>query len=219
MQTESAYVSVDGRPGSSFLLSQPLNPPDRVTASVFTSVASSAPLLTSNQTRSDTRCLWTVCVSLPVCVHPLATANQSECRCVFLPFPLFPVAGREWQTPHLLVFLWRKMENMTDLNSCWCFSAHRQFWAQIPESMCADSFFQLFPQTETLRTPCRSDPGTRCLSRLGTSIWTHDSVLAPSLRPCLVSLLLTSMAHLQNLLRGRQSGVRTVFSCLRFDSL
>lgn len=76
MQTESAYVSVDGRPGSSFLLSQPLNPPDRVTASVFTSVASSAPLLTFNQTRSDTRCLWTVCFAARV--RASARHSQSE---------------------------------------------------------------------------------------------------------------------------------------------
>lgn len=98
-------MRVDGRPGSSLLFPQTLNPPDRVTASLFTSAASSAPPLTSNQTRSDTRYLWILCLS-PI------TANHSKCRCarVFSPFHLFPVVGRELQTRHLLVFLSRKME-------------------------------------------------------------------------------------------------------------
>lgn len=202
-ETESRYVRVDGRPGSSFLLSQPLNPPDGVTASLFTSVASSAPLLTSNQTCSDARYLWIVCVSLIAANH-----SKYRCACVFSPFHLFPVVGRELQNPHLLVFLSRKMENTTDLNSCCCFSAHRQIWAQIPEFMCTESFLQLFPQIEsTLRTPCRS-------LKSRTSMWIHDSVLTLSLKPCLVSLLLTSMAHFQNPPCGRPSWVRSVFSCL-----
>lgn len=172
-ETESRYVRVDGRPGSSFLLSQPLNPPDGVTASLFTSVASSAPLLTSNQTCSDARYLWIVCVSLIAANH-----SKYRCACVFSPFRLFPVVGRELQNPHLLVFLSRKMENATDLNSCCCFSAHRQIWAQIPEFMCTESFLQLFPQIEsTLRTPCRS--GHRCGATtqsslsLSSLVWYH----------------------------------------------
>lgn len=49
---------------------------------------------------------------------------------------------------------------------------------------------------------------------LRTSMWSHDSVLTLSLKPCLVSLLLTSMAHFQNPPCGRPSWVRSVFSCL-----